>query len=86
MNNIQYLRYAETSRVHFFHRLMFTKVPRERQAAWAELYGPRSESLIMKSATVEFLLVGFPLACFRSYEIRVFLMSSRGSPLSTQTV
>ena len=59
MNNVQYLRYAETSRVHLFHRL-HRQVPDEHQRTWAALVSPRGEGLILKRATVDFLFVCCP--------------------------
>ena len=68
VNNVQYLRYAETSRINFFRHLLHTQVPAEHQRAWADLCSPRSEGLIMKSATVDFLLVSmdgfFPITVY----------------------
>ena len=64
VNNVQYLRYAETSRIHFFHRLLRHKVPAERRKAWTDLVSPRSKGLILKRATVDFLFVGVPIGFF----------------------
>ena len=57
VNNVQYLRYAETSRIWYFRRLT-PHVPRNRRKEWDEFLTPRGEGLILKAAHVEFLLVG----------------------------
>lgn len=56
VNNVQYLRYSETSRIWYFRRLA-AHVPRNKRKEWDELLSPKGEGLILKSANVDFLFV-----------------------------
>ena len=60
VNNVAYVRYAETSRIHYFRRLE-RAVPREYKREWEALRGNKGVGLILRGIKVEFLLpLGFP--------------------------
>ena len=56
VNNVKYVRYAESSRVWYFRRLAKLVPPQHRQE-WDELVSPRGIGLILKSISVEYLFV-----------------------------
>ena len=59
VNNVSYIRYAESSRIWYFRRLG-QYVPLARRKEWDELMSPRGLGLILKSISVDFLFVLFP--------------------------
>lgn len=63
VNNVSYIRYAESSRIWYFRRLG-QYVPLSRRTEWSDLMSPRGLGLILKGISVEFLFVMFllPLA------------------------
>lgn len=55
VNNVNYMRYAETSRIWYFRRLT-SLVPAQHRAAWDHILRPTGMGLILKTSKIDFLL------------------------------
>ncbi|POS79849.1 hypothetical protein DHEL01_v201751 [Diaporthe helianthi] len=56
VNNVRYVRWAESSRVNWATHLARSQADPERARRWAELMTPRSVGLILKSIRVDYKL------------------------------
>lgn len=61
VNNVNYIRYAESARVNWMRRFAYADggADPERRAAWLELMQPKAVGLIMKSIKAEYKFVSF---------------------------
>ena len=57
VNNVSYLRYAESSRINYLGSLS-RHIPREHKKEWDEIRTPQGLGLILKAATLDFKFVG----------------------------
>ena len=65
VNNVSYLRYAESSRINYLSSLS-RHVPREHKREWDEIRTPQGLGLILKAATLDFKFVSHSSTHYRA--------------------
>jgi acyl-CoA thioesterase FadM len=70
VNNVTYIRYAETARVNWAYNFAMHIDP-EHKREWSEMCTPRGDGMILKSIKTDYKFVRAHLASYRTARVMV---------------